>query len=120
MRRTGPTNVVVRKLIDSLRKESRINNAPVWRRVAELLERPTRNRVEVNLGRIERHAREGEMIIVPGKVLGSGRLSKKVTIAALAFSEQALMKIKESGGRAITIADALRENPRGRNTRIIA
>ncbi len=119
MRRTGPTSIVTRRLIEALRKASRLNNAPVWGRVAEILSKPTRSRPAVNLSRIERYARDGEMIVVPGKVLGSGAISKKVTIAALGFSEQALVKIKAAGARAVTLEEAVRENPSGRNTRII-
>ena len=119
MRRTGPTNIVARRLIEALKKASRLHNAAVWARVADDLAKPRRSMAAVNLSRIERHAREGEMVVVPGKVLGSGTLTKKVPIAALAFSEQALVKIKAAGARAITLEEAVRENPSGRNTRII-
>ncbi|MCE4603841.1 MAG: 50S ribosomal protein L18e [Aeropyrum sp.] len=119
MRRTGPTNIIARKLITALRKASKEHNAPVWDRVAEVLERPTRRRPAVNVSKINRYAREGEMVIVPGKVLGAGVLDKRVTVAALSFSMQALVKIKLAGGRAVTLEEALRENPRGTNTRII-
>lgn len=119
MKRTGPTNIVLRKLIDKLYKASKENQAPAWARVAELLERPTRRRVAVNLSKINRYAREGETILVPGKVLGAGMLEKRVTIAAFSFSKTALEKIKAAGGRAITLEEALRENPKASKTRII-
>ena len=119
MRRSGPTNILLRTLIAELRKASRIYRAPAWRAVADILEKPRRRRVAVNLSKINRYAREGEMIIVPGKVLGSGYLEKNVTIAAFSFSSQALEKIRLSGARAITLKEALRENPRARNVRII-
>ena len=119
MRRTGPTNIVLRKLADEIERTGKREGAKVWIRVAELLRKPTRERVEVNLSKINRHANEGEMIIVPGKVLGSGVLTKKVTVAAYAFSEQALKKIKAAGAEAITLAEAVRRNPSGSKTRII-
>ena len=119
MKRTGPTNIVLRKLIDELARTGKRNDARVWIRVAEILSGPTRRRPAVNLSKINRYAREGEMVIVPGKVLGAGELTKKVVIAAYAFSETALKKIKASGGEAITIAEAVRRNPKGSNTRII-
>lgn len=119
MARTGPTSIVARKLIDELRRAGKQNNAGVWIRVAELLSKPTRSRAEVNLSKINRYAQEGEMVLVPGKVLGAGSLEKKVVVAAYAFSEQAIKKIKAAGGEAITLAEALRRNPRGENTRII-
>ncbi len=119
MKRTGPTNIVLRKMIDRLYKASKTYNAPAWARVAELLSRPTRRRVAVNLSKINRYAEEGEMVVVPGKVLGAGTLEKKVTIAAYSFSATALEKIRASGSRAITLEEAVRENPRASRVRII-
>ena len=119
-RRTGPTNIVLRKLVRKLKKAANENNAPIWDYVAELLSRPTRRRVVVNVSRIERYAKEGETIVVPGKVLGAGTLTKKVTVAAYAFSESALLKIRAAGGKAITIEDLIRENPKGSGVRVMA
>jgi len=119
LRRTGPTNLLTRKLTAMLRKKARETGVSTWLRVAELLERPSRSRPAVNLSKINRYAFEGEMILVPGKVLGSGTLGKKVTIAALGFSEKAILKIKASGSRAITLEAALEENPSAKNARII-
>jgi len=119
MGRTGPTNLVTRKLIDELRRASKKHNAPAWKRVAELLEKQTRSRPHVNLSKINRYSKEGEMVVVPGKVLGAGKLEKQVVIAAYAFSETALEKIRAAGGKAITLEQALRENPEARNVRII-
>jgi large subunit ribosomal protein L18e len=120
MKRTGPTNIVLRKLIRNLKKASRDNKVPLWGYVAELLERPSRKRIVVNLSRINRFAEEGETIIVPGKVLGSGLLTKKVKVAALSFSEKALEKIKVAGGEALTIEDLISVNPKGKGVRVIA
>lgn len=119
MRRTGPTNIVVRKLIRYLRKASRENDAPIWSYIAELLSRPSRRRVVVNVSRIERHASEGDSVVIPGKVLGAGELSKRVRVAALSFSETAIQKIEAAGGKAITIEDLIAENPKGRGVRVI-
>ena len=119
MSRTGPTSLVARKLIDQLRRAAKTYNAPAWGRVAEILAKPARSRPQVNLSKINRYAKEGEMVVVPGKVLGAGKLEKKVTIAAYAFSESAIVKIKAAGGRAITLEQAVRENPSASKVRII-
>lgn len=119
MKRTGPTNIHLRRLIHWLRKKSREHGAPIWRRVAELLERPTRIRVEVNVGKINRYTREGDVVVVPGKVLGCGTLDHSVTVAAWAFSKRAREKV-EAVGRAITIEQLVEENPRGSNVKIMA
>ncbi len=118
MRQTMSTNIYLRRLIHTLKKYSREFKAPIWRDVAEYLSRPTRKRVEVNLSRINRYAKDGDVVVVPGKVLGSGTLSRKVTVAAWRFSRSAYEKIRKVG-EAITIEELLRRNPSGSNVKII-
>jgi len=119
LRRTGPTNIILRKLIRELRKYANKYGAAVWDYVAELLEKPSRRRVVVNLSKINRYAREGEVVVVPGKVLGAGILSKPVVIAAVGFSEKAIEKIRLAGGKAMFIGDLIKENPRGSGVRVL-
>ncbi len=119
MKRTGPTNIVLRKTIDRLRKAASQHNAPIWRRVAEELEKPRRQRRAVNISRINRYTESGDVVVVPGKVLGAGSLNHPVTVAAIAFSEKALAKIKAAGGTPIHILTLLEQNPRGSNVKII-
>lgn len=119
MRRTGPTNIVLRKTIDELRRASARGKAPVWRYVAEILSRSSRSRVVVNLSKISRYSSDGEVVVVPGKVLGGGFLDKRVTIAAFQFSKEAISKIERSGSRHIHILELLRENPEGRGVKVI-
>jgi len=119
MKRTGPTNAVLRELIVTLEKASKKEDAPIWKAVAYELSRPTRKRVEVNVGRIAKHVSDGDTVVVPGKVLGLGRIDKKVTVAAWAFSESARAKIEAAGGRAIGILDLIRENPKGSGVKIM-
>ena len=107
------------ELVKKLKKAAKENNAPVWRKIALELEKPTRKRREVNIFKIDRYAKEGETVVVPGKVLGVGELSKKVVIAAYRFSEKARKKIMEKG-EIIEIEELLRKNPKGSNIRIIA
>jgi len=119
VKRTGPTNVYLRRLINSLEKVGKENNANIWMYVAELLSKPTRKRVEVNLGKINKLCNEGDMVLVPGKVLGYGRLDKKITVAAWRFSENALRKMEQVGSEAISIEELIRRNPKGSNVKII-
>ena len=59
-----------------------------------------------------------EIALVPGKVLSDGELTKKMTIAAFQFSKEAMNKINKKG-KAITIKELIKENPKGKNVRII-
>ena len=119
VRRTGPTNIMLRKLIRELRKYANMYKAPIWDYVAELLERPSRRRIVVNVSKINRYAKDGETVVVPGKVLGAGELKKRVIVAAIGFSESAMNKILSAGGKVMFIGDLLKENPRGSGVRII-
>ena len=117
--RTKTTNVYLHATIRQLRKIAREHKAKIWRVVADILERPRRKRVAVNISKIDRLTKAGDVIIVPGKVLGAGELSHPVTVAAFLFSETARDKILKVGGKPISIQDLLAQNPRGSNVKII-
>jgi len=112
-------NEQLQMLIQELKKKSIEEKVKIWKRIASDLEKPTRNRRIVNLSKIDRYTKNNETIVVPGKVLGSGDLNKKITIAAYSFSEQAIDKIKEAKGKAIHIKDIMQSNPKGNKLRII-
>ncbi|HIP74402.1 MAG TPA: 50S ribosomal protein L18e [Euryarchaeota archaeon] len=119
MRRTGPTNTVLKGLIVTLEKASKKEDAPIWAYVAYELSRPTRKRINVNVGEIAKYASDGDTVVVPGKVLGIGRIDKKVTVAAWSFSASAKEKIEAAGGRAVGILDLLKENPKGSGVKVM-
>ena len=112
------TNPRLTSLIADLKSTARSSGADVWSDVAERLEKPRRTHAEVNLGRIERYAREDETVVVPGKVLGSGALRKGVTVAAVDFSGSAEKKIDQVG-ETVSLEQALENNPDGSEVRII-
>ncbi len=118
---TGPTSVEIRLLIRLLRKAYRAYGAPIWRAIAEHLEKPTRVRKKwvVNIGKINRLTKPGDTVVVPGKVLGAGTIDHPVVVAALKFSKSAVEKIKAAGGEAIHIAELIRRNPTGSNVKIL-
>jgi len=114
-KRTGPTNPELQKEILRLRSKK----AAIWRRVAEDLKRPTRTRRRVNLSRINRHVKDGEVIVVPGKVLAAGKLEKKIKIAAWQFSNAAKEKIIAAGGKIFSLTELADQNPKGSGVKII-
>jgi large subunit ribosomal protein L18e len=115
---SSKTNPRLQDLIAELKSVARDTDAGIWQDVADRLEKPRRTHAEVNLGRIERYATEDETVIVPGKVLGSGVLTKEVTVAAVDFSGSAETKI-EQVGNAIHLEEALSNNPEGSDVRVI-
>jgi large subunit ribosomal protein L18e len=113
-------NNQLQQLIIELKKASSVNDAPVWRAVAEDLERPSRMRAAVNLAKLNRNTKQGEVVVVPGKVLGDGELDHSVTVAALGFSESASDKLKSSKATVTTIHDLLKKDPKGKSVRVLA
>lgn len=107
------------KRLLSLILELKKADKAIWKRVAFELSKPTRRRPEVNLSKIEEHGSETETILVPGKVLGAGHISKKVNVAAFAYSESARMLIEKSGGKLMKIEELMKSNPEGKNVRIL-
>ncbi len=112
------TNPRLNSLIADLKSAARSSDGDVWSDVAERLEKPRSTHAEVNLGRIERYARENETVVVPGKVLGSGVLRKEVTVAAVDFSGTAETKI-EQVGETMNLEQAVKQNEDGADVRVI-
>jgi large subunit ribosomal protein L18e len=107
------------KLVEKIHRDSFENKSKAWRAIAEGLNRPRRRRFEVNLMRIEKYAKPKETIVVPGTVLGSGDIKKKVTVAALRFSGNAKEKIEKAGGKCLLIEELFKQNPKGKGLRIM-
>ncbi len=103
-------------LVDTIFEAKKSKN---WNRIAQLVSGSRRKYASVNLGRIEKESKEGEILIIPGKVLGNGDLTKKVKICALYFSDSALNKIKQSKNEPVKIVDEIRKNPEAKGVRIL-
>lgn len=119
VKRTGPTNLQLQQLIRELKKKSIEDKVGLWKRIAVDLEKPTRQRRIVNISRINRFCNDNETIVVPGKVLSEGELSKKVNIAAFSFSESAKDKIEKASAQLMTIQELMKKNPKTSEVRII-
>lgn len=108
----------MKKLIEELKQKSLAEGVKLWKRIAYDLEKPSRQRRTVNIYKIDQFANDGETVVVPGKILGVGQLTKKLNIAAYTASKEAEEKINKSG-KLITIQQLVKENPKGKNVRII-
>ena len=119
MRRVGTTNPELTILIRVLRKKSRENEARIWRDLARRLSNSRRRRTTVNVSRLNRYTKQRETVVVPGKVLGAGKIDHPVNVAAFAFSDQAKLKILKAKGKCLSIRDLVKKKPKGTNVKII-
>lgn len=81
---------------------------PIFRAVADALSRPRSRMAIVNVGKLSRLGKDGSIILVPGKVLGSGKVDKKIIVGALSYSKQAKEKIVKAGGEALSLTEFAR------------
>jgi large subunit ribosomal protein L18e len=115
----GTTNQNLKSLIDGLKKQSYDQESQIWKRVASDLERSSRGRRVVNLSRLNRFTKEKETVVVPGKVLGTGKMGHSIVIAAFAFSQSAKDEIEKAKGKCMSIQELAKQNPKGKDVRII-
>ncbi len=83
-----------------------------WKGIAQILSAGTRSYSSVNLFQIDSSANDGDFVVIPGKVLSLGELTKKVTIVALGITPTAKEKLKQSKSEFMTIKEAIQKNPK--------
>ena len=119
MRETKTTNPELIQLIRLLKKESREKQAGIWLDTAEYLSKTRSQRISVNLSTINRNTKRSDVIVVPGKLLGSGSLNHAVTVASFGASQKAKDKLVAAKSKYLSIPELLEKNPKGANVRII-
>lgn len=113
------TNQVVIHMVKTLRGASKKNNAPIWERVAELALKPTRARRTINLGQLNKFVTDNDVVLVPGKVLGTGNISHKITLCSFSISTTGAKKVAQSGGKILDISEIIKNHPTGKGVKII-
>jgi len=106
------TDVELLQTIKLLNGKSQESGIPLWQSLAKKLKRSNKSRIYANISLINRHTEPNDIVVIPGKVLGSGKLDHPVSVSAFKFSKVAKQKIKDSGGRCISLTTLLSENPK--------
>ena len=99
------TNIELAETINLAKKKNLLE-------LAKKLSTSTRRQSKINLEQLNK-IKEAK-IIIPGKVLGSGNINKKMSVIALSFSASAKEKLKKAGCEVKTIKQELeKENLHG-------
>ncbi len=109
-KKTNP--ILIRTIIEAKKKKN-------WNEVAAILSGPRNKKIGINLNRINDEVKEGDIIVVPGKVLSQGEITKKIKIAALNFSEKAREKILKAKGEISDISEEIKKNPEAKKVKIL-
>ena len=113
------TNVLTLHMAKELKGASKKNKAPIWLRLAELALKPSSARRTINVSQIDRLTKDGDVIVVPGKVLGTGGMSHKITLCSFSISNSGAQKILEPGGKILSYSELVKNHPTGKGVTII-
>ena len=90
-----------------------------WFKVSEILSGPSRKRINMNIEDIDKKTKEGEVVVIPGKVLSQGEIDKKIRIIATGFSERAREKLLKSKCEVLNILEEIKKNPGAKGVKIL-
>ncbi|MEK6945720.1 MAG: 50S ribosomal protein L18e [Nanoarchaeota archaeon] len=107
------TNSILVKTVRTTAKNEK------WAEIATILSYPRRQRIEVNLDKLESEAKAGEVLVVPGKILSNGEINKKIKVAAFSFSQKAREKLLSAGCQVLSIEEEIKSNPEAKGVKIL-
>ncbi len=81
---------------------------PFWKSIYKRVYVSRRRRISVNVSKINEYSKEGDNIIVPGKVLSQGKMDHSINITAISFSEEAKKKLKDSDSKTLSLDDMIK------------
>jgi large subunit ribosomal protein L18e len=113
------TNTELLDTIRFLKVKARENESRIWEVAAESLSRPRQNRAVLDVNHISRASAANSLILVPGKVLGSGLIKHPVVVGAFQFSPGAKVKIESAGGKCVAIKEFVAKYPKGSKVQIL-
>ena len=113
------TNPRINSLARELYKLSEKEEKGIWKSIARTLEKPSGSWASINLSRLNKITKKDEIVIVPGKILGTGQLDHPLEIYAFNASDSARTGIRNAKGKFGTIEEIARKNAKVKGVRII-
>ena len=107
------------EMIWILRRAFKKNKKAIWKALEREISKSRKIRREINISRLSAVTKNEEVVVVPGKILGSGEMDHKLTVCAFSISEPAIKKITLVGGKVIGLNELTEKHPDGRGVRII-
>ncbi|HVY01687.1 MAG TPA: 50S ribosomal protein L18e [Candidatus Nanoarchaeia archaeon] len=107
------TNPILKQTISAALKDKS------WLPLAKMLSGSTKKYPSYNLSEISELAKDG-IVVIPGKVLGSGALTKKVSVYALSFSSSAQEKLSKAKIESGSILDLIEKNKKATGVQVLS
>ena len=109
-RKTNPS------LVETLASAKKNNG---WKKIVDILSSSTKKQSRLNLFEIDKHSSAGDTVLIPGKILSEGEITKKIKICALSASKNAREKMKHSKTEFVTINEEIHKNPKAEGIKIL-
>lgn len=113
------SNQIVKQMARDLKKASTKNDAPIWSKLAEMALKPSSARRTINVNKINDLTKDNDVVVFPGKVLGTGVISHKITLSSFSISNSAATKILESGGKILNFENMIEQFPTGKGVTML-
>ena len=113
MRKKRKTNP---ELAEAIKLASKNQN---WMNIAKILSGPTRKYSSLNLFQIDEKAKTGDTILITGKILSKGDLTKKIKIIGLSISAEAKEKLKTTKSEFIPLIEEIKKNVKFEGIKIL-
>lgn len=102
-----------------LRKAFKNNKAQIWKALEKEFSKSRSNRRLIDIQRLDKVTNNGDIVVIPGKVLGNGALGHKLTVAAYSYSESAITKLNSAGAEVMSLQSLISKYPDGKGVKII-
>lgn len=106
-------------MVKQLKVASAKNKAPIWSKLAQFALKPKSAKRVVNLTKINDLTKDNAVVIVPGKILATGKIDHKITLSSFSISNSAAKKVIESGGKILSFSEIIEKFPNGNGVQII-
>lgn len=68
---------------------------------------------------IDKQTSMGDIVLVPGRVLAMGEITKKIRICSFGISKEALERLNKTRSQWVSILDEIKKNPKAEGIKII-
>jgi large subunit ribosomal protein L18e len=110
----------VRKLSPGMQETMALVRKTVgWAKYSRMLSMPAKLHVSVNLSEIDKITSVGDTVLVPGRVLSNGEITRRIRICSFGISASAREKLKKTKSEWVTIAQEIKANPKAEGLKIV-
>ncbi|MXY61428.1 MAG: 50S ribosomal protein L18e [Cenarchaeum sp. SB0665_bin_23] len=101
------------RMARNLKRKSVTHKAPIWKKVSEFALKTTVSKRVINVNGIEKLTKDGDVVVFPGKVLGTGDITHSISLFCFDISRTAASKVRDAGGRILDYETLTNEKPTG-------